>query len=332
MQGSSVCSKAIAIDSDVHWEQQGSRVMTVHTAAILQIIFSLAAFQAQAASIVFAPVDSASPQAAADCTTYHGTYGKTAVYIVQDECTTRPEDWLDSGSVIFQHALEWPYDILYAERAALEQPAAGDWLHSVEQHVRDIYATASLEEKEQSHNGQAQTVLAAAASSDEAHVNVLASPQPLLLEPASETSAFFAVSTNLKPVVDQLFPPEAVLVAVPWDPLPSPSNLASLSAAPKWLEDALDNLRFSVLIDALIQDVSADDIEKDVRHLTNEDGKAGWMTRHSFTQGAKDAAKWIQRECALLSGNLPRAIVMTVIHYRLYYRDRRIGRWRKVPL
>jgi hypothetical protein len=60
------------------------------------------------------------------------------------------------------------------------------------------------------------------------------------------------------------------------------------------LQTLLDHLSYQSLIDTISGAIDKKGLRSVVRHLTNEDQRAGWQTRHSFTEGAVQAAHWLK--------------------------------------
>ena len=159
-----------------------------------------------------------------------------------------------------------------------------DWLLGLENHIEKL----SLLVKKNLH--RQQFLFESTTFQASSHLKLFQEAgSPHLLHCSRPDSAFYAIPRVLLPIADQLFPATAVIVSVP-----SYSLSSSEASTSSWLPEALKKIRYSPLTDALISKVNPDQIEKDVRHLTNEDGKASWSTRHSFTTGAMEAAKWIK--------------------------------------
>jgi len=120
---------------------------------------------------------------------------------------------------------------------------------------------------------------------------------PLSVRPAIQLlhhtphSLLIRVSDTVLPIIDTLLPSHLVPVALPltpaaWDPVPK--HLAEK------LAKITKNLTFSPEMDKILADgLILDDVRRNVRWLTGE-GPSGIESRHSFTAGAKDAAKWIK--------------------------------------
>lgn len=228
------------------------------------------------------------------CATFHGTYEGTSVYrIDESDCddSEAPQDWLhalDSGSIV-PNDMHFGMDTSAGDILMHVQPArtqhamkttAEAWIQSMEEHMAASLSRNIGKEQPAAHS----------------HQQVLAQPasgQPRLVHLDShEQSAFYAFPRSFLPRIDSVFPSDAVLVAVPQHPLPAPHSAAQ--KAPQWLLDSLRDVHYSPLVDAILQDVNPRTIEKDVRHLTAEDGHSQWRSRHSFTEDGRRAGQWIK--------------------------------------
>ena len=94
----------------------------------------------------------------------------------------------------------------------------------------------------------------------------------------------------------------ALTVRLPrfWKAAPIPASPVSFipvpEAAVQHVRDLLASLRFDPLVAGIVGGVSVEQMRKDVRFLTNEDGTSGIVSRHSFHQGARIAARWIKQQ------------------------------------
>ena len=257
---------------------------------MLTLLLYFLIISASARNLVFAPTSSGSlPSSfagpASSCTSYHGTYDNVSVYIVQDGCDLQPQDWLSAASIVPEQAIDSPWqdiEIIHVQKTKMQDDDVDgdgeDWISDAE-HISRLYASL-----EPDNAVQEQHIIA----SKTLRLDYLAE-RPQAVHVSRPSSFFYAIPRALIPFADKLFPHSTVLVSVPSYPLP-PSSLS----VPAWLEESLKLLHYSQLTDAIIRDVDPERIEYDTRHLTNEDGKASWITRHSFTAGAREAAQWIK--------------------------------------
>ncbi|KAK9895213.1 Zn-dependent exopeptidase [Cystobasidium minutum MCA 4210] len=270
---------------------------------IKSFLFVTLAQVAIARTLLFSSSSSTSPAGASlpACAVFHGEYEGTPVYAYEaTQCRDlkQLQAWLESLEIDRTYDAEIAASLdqraatvlLHIQRARTVETGtpgtAHSWLATVEDHLSTV--TSRMQED---HPGQDSSN----------HQRIFARPgdaatkaglRPRLVHyDKSETSAFYSVPRSLLPIVDTLFPASAVLVTVPTGPLPSPRNASDV---PQWLSDSLRNVHYSPLVDAILQDVDPDVIEKDVRHLTGEDGQSVWTTRHSFTEGGQKAGEWIK--------------------------------------
>ena len=272
--------------------QSTSFKMILESLLLLSISTQIAARR----SVVFTPSSSLSSTLAPPaCVTvdFHGQYQGTSVYSIDEtKCSAAPRAWLlslEDATVVLasrrqQLDLEDADILLHVQQARILgavdiTPCA--WLASLEEHISTL-ASQLDELKLRELQSDQQVVLSQPQGTIRPH---------LLYLDTAEQSAFYSLPRSLLPHVDSIFPSNTVLVAVSKDPLPLP-HLAE--DVPKWLLDSLRDLHYSPLVDAILQDVKPNVIEKDVRHLTAEDGHADWKTRHSFTDDGRRAGAWIK--------------------------------------
>ncbi|GAA94120.1 uncharacterized protein L969DRAFT_16339 [Mixia osmundae IAM 14324] len=95
----------------------------------------------------------------------------------------------------------------------------------------------------------------------------------------------------LLPRIDELLPSDAKVTLVSSTPL---------EAVPKHaierLEQLTASLRFSPKYDAALSSMSEVDIAADLAVLTGQRPDAPWITRHSYTSGARQAAHWLRKQ------------------------------------
>ncbi|KAI6038939.1 hypothetical protein EDC04DRAFT_2603597 [Pisolithus marmoratus] len=85
-----------------------------------------------------------------------------------------------------------------------------------------------------------------------------------------------------------------------WKALPIPASPVSYLPVPdtaiERVRDILVSLRFDALVAGIVNGISVDHMQKDIRYLTNEDGTSGIASRHSFHHGSRIAAKWLEKQ------------------------------------
>ena len=108
----------------------------------------------------------------------------------------------------------------------------------------------------------------------------------------SPTSALISVDELHFGYLDRILPRFVSPIALPTEPrsfVPVPKR------AIKRVAGLLEGLKFSPEIASIVSSLSVLGMQKDIRHLTGEDGE-GILSRHSFSQGARVAASWIQAQ------------------------------------
>ena len=282
---------------------------TLHYSRAISLL-TLFALQLQARDLIFTPdIDAITGHTAdAQCLLYHGAYDGVSVLSTTELCGTDFVSSLTIGRIMPDALIaelldidEDAFELLHVQEARTTHTTSYDASsltldEKIVQHACDLVRQARADG---AYSNAQQRVFTP--SPDEQDAQALHSlfrtlhRPPLLLRETSKTSGIYAIPRNLAPVADMLFPAEAVLVHIPTHSLSSPATPRSLLfEAPQWLNSTLRNLQFNPLIDAIIDDIEPHDLRKDVRHLTGEDGKAAWISRHSFTSGAKLAAAWIK--------------------------------------
>ena len=265
---------------------------------------SLLAFAALAASAAVLPSDptsflliSTSPptSASADClkASFLGSYGGSRdqqdhIYFPDEACVTAQSsfDSLDSGRII---PLSSRKDgrILWIGQAGVESE------HVDYQELNTVMATWDLISNRAmsliAARDHAQQVIAQSSTYEALHHT-----EPLTLLVASPWSYLIHVPDSFLPIIDTFLPPHLVAVALPFMTstrtsfIPVPSHLAEN------LGNITANLQFSPQLDRIITEgIKLDDIRRNVRYLTGE-APSGIETRHSFTDGALQASRWIK--------------------------------------
>lgn len=283
---------------------------TLHYSRAISLL-TLFALRLQARDLIFtSDIDAITGHTAdAQCLLYHGAYDGVSVLSTTEPCGTDLVSSLTSGRIMPDALIaelldvdEDAFELLHVQEARTTHTTSYDasslaFDERIAQHARDLMQNTRNADTAYPH--AQQRVFTPSPGEQDAQalyslIQTLHRP-PLLLREPSKTSGIYAIPRNLAPIADMLFPEEAVLVHIPTHSLSSPATPRSLLfEAPQWLNNTLRNLQFNPLIDAIIDDIEPHALRKDVRHLTGEDGKAAWISRHSFTSGAKLAAAWIK--------------------------------------
>ncbi|KAG8939111.1 hypothetical protein FRC03_006551, partial [Tulasnella sp. 419] len=104
--------------------------------------------------------------------------------------------------------------------------------------------------------------------------------------------AIIAVSESFLPKLDTILPRFVVPIVLPTTSL---GKIPVSQDAIERLQHILSKLSFNPSIASVLSHLNILRMRKDVGHLTGEGG-SGLVSRHSFTDGAKDAADWIRGE------------------------------------
>lgn len=282
--------------------------MLLETVLVASLAHRIAARTVLFASTSSTPSSSYSPLPPA-CATFHGEYDGTSVYAYEERhCTGLKafEDWTDTLTVqktyhpanraVLDDATATLIHVRKARTVDADKDyasASPSWLSTVEEHIDAVTLKIHAAQSTIEHASTHQKIFVQPGSTAAGNSDKAVSRPQVVHHDTSQTSAFYSIPRSLLPLVDTLFPPSAVLVSVPTEPIPSPRNASDV---PQWLSDSLRNVHYSPLVDAILQVVDSGVIEKDVQHLTGEDGQSIWTTRHSFTDGGHKAAEWIKRE------------------------------------
>ncbi|TXT13188.1 hypothetical protein VHUM_01589 [Vanrija humicola] len=239
-------------------------------APLLSLLLALGA--SAAPSLLITP--SAPARGLAPCLSgaYHGQYGGQHVFLPSDDCIGASAGLLSAGSIVPTVADEV---VVWVGRAGVQgaEKLTPDALFAHIDAGARRFLPSLLDDG-------AQKVFAAPAGA------------ALSLLHASEDALFISVPRAALPVLDTLLPPTYVPVGVAPSPVPLwdvPEHYA------KHLANVTHHLRFRPEIAAVVNTIDADDIRRDVRWLTGE-APSGIVSRHSFTEGARVAAKWIKEK------------------------------------
>jgi hypothetical protein len=127
-----------------------------------------------------------------------------------------------------------------------------------------------------------------ATSTDQEVLNAATGVHPVMYQGAS--SALVFVDSEVARSMDTLLPPYLKSSLIP----PSPTTYIPVpSDAVKRVQDLLQTMRFEADVASLVNSISLSQMRQDVRYLTGEDG-SGLVSRHSFSPGARKAAKWLK--------------------------------------
>ncbi|KAG9045360.1 hypothetical protein FS837_006458 [Tulasnella sp. UAMH 9824] len=231
-----------------------------------------------------------------DCLTgaFYGRYGRPLrdVYVVSPECAIQAAGLKSSGSMAY---LEDEAELVREERHLvwLQDAGVDDSLRVDEDPVlSDISIVPKLldmaEMKSKSLKGfviQGEQV--AIPKSSESKLLYL-----------DKDSALISIPSSRLATLDIFLPRFVVPIILPTNPLPAsaakPKPIDPHAVAR--IQDIISNLKFNPSIAAILSSLSTERMAKDARWLTAENSDSEILSRHSFTDGAKVAAEWIQGE------------------------------------
>ncbi|KAJ7094449.1 Zn-dependent exopeptidase [Mycena belliarum] len=105
------------------------------------------------------------------------------------------------------------------------------------------------------------------------------------------TAALLSVSQGTARTIDTILPrfwKSALIPATPVRFLPVPDE------AVKHVKHVLSTLKFEPEVAAIVESISVPQMINDIRFLTGEDEVSGIVSRHSFADGSRTAARWLK--------------------------------------
>ncbi|KAG9083928.1 hypothetical protein FRC07_013785, partial [Ceratobasidium sp. 392] len=217
-------------------------------------------------------------------TAYFGTYGQqlTHVFVSEPECIDTVEP-----------SLQGPGPIRVNEASRDEEDKILCWLEEavLDDSIRRVGARNAAEE--------ILEFIRRATPLPES--GLYATGQTPLLDDITEmasvlystsTGALVSLSPSLLPRLDMLLPTHIQPTLLPTSPLP----LHVTKPSTKFLRSILANLKFNPDIAALTSTLSLSHMRQNIEWLTGEDSNSPIISRHSFSDGARVAANWIQKK------------------------------------
>lgn len=282
------------------------------------LLLASAGVVAEARTVLLTP--SAPTPTLPDClkSSYHGVYGGKHVFISDDDCASLVAPTaFDEGSLVPDYNNIFREIVWVGYAGVRDAPKGYDALKDAWEQISkasdDFDFDAAIEDFENiwSHDyfysgSKTQTPFLPMDAQADFMAQAVAEPMPEGSEPDeswgltwdlelvdfSESGLFISVPKPILPLIDTFLPPHLVAVGVAPTPVPLSYEVPEHYA--KNLADITKNLKFDVKIASAVGSIQADEIKKDVRYLTGEDSDI--VSRHSFTQGARVAAKWIKGE------------------------------------
>ncbi|KZT05261.1 Zn-dependent exopeptidase [Laetiporus sulphureus 93-53] len=211
---------------------------------------------------------------------YYGQYGLHNVFITDDACLGSSGDFLSTGSIVpvilsSEQQLVW-----------LEHKVVDDAIRpAIFVDEMDAFL-AELVDIEYPTIYDANT----AYDSEQLAITSVQSSKVLYHTP---TSVLLSIPSALFPSLDGILPRF-------WTPTPLPDAPVPFQPVPessiKRVRELLDQVKYDSAIAALVGSISLSQMRKDARYLTGEDPESPLISRHSFSQGALDAADWLKEQ------------------------------------
>ncbi|KAI0946051.1 hypothetical protein AcV7_010132 [Taiwanofungus camphoratus] len=205
---------------------------------------------------------------------YYGIYGGQSVFVTDADCLESSTDagFLNEGSLA---PLEDVQQLVWLEHKAVDEsiiPAT--FVDELDVFLAEL---SQAESPTVVLDGQ-QTIMGARRNS----MQILS---------RTPSSALVSVPPEVAHTLDTALPRFWKSTPLPLAPvpfIPVPSN------AINHVKDILASLKFDPVIASIVNNISVPQMVKDIRYLTGEDPSSGIVSRHSFSQGARQAAAWLK--------------------------------------
>ena len=210
---------------------------------------------------------------------YYGTYGDASLFLLspESECfaslqDTAPPGYIESGVLSIAKA---NHQLMYLRK----MPVQGDE-DSLSQLTKALERlNAYVATDSDSGASDSQTTFGLEGHDKYSFVHY------------TGVDAIISVSPHLIPHIDKALPRSFKAYAIPAKPLDiTPVPEEAVERVKGWLK----NLAFNEEIASIVSDISVPQMRNDIRYLTGEDSSSPLLSRHSFSEGAKIAAKWLK--------------------------------------
>ena len=242
-------------------------------------------------ALIIAPL-SQSEIKANDCLTrsYYGTYGDQSVFIPQNDCQV--PQFSSSGHLAI--IPESTNELVWIQKMAVDSRVAGghelEWESGKHWDIMDDALKAEMQVLKSHVVGSVDGELEQASFHTKDDITAEHGLEVLYRTPQASLIAFRHFSAAALRI-DQHLPPFFKPYVLPNSPregiLPVPSEDV------KRVQTILTHLKHDATIDNIVQNISVSRMKKDIAWLTGEDERSGIESRHSFSKGARVAAKWI---------------------------------------
>lgn len=211
---------------------------------------------------------------------FHGIFGQQSVFKISDfACFDLLPAFVDEGSVLPLHLPEdGPQQLVWIQQSSIDDSLRTP---EYEAEVADFDDWLVSEKRVAYPDGQ--TILLEGTKSG-----------PLSLVYRNANSSIVAVADlDAAHVLSSRLPRF-------WKASPIPASPVSYFPVPdtaiERVRDILVSLRFDALVAGIVNGISVEQMRRDIRYLTNEDGTSGIQSRHSFHHGSRIAAEWLKTQ------------------------------------
>ncbi|PCH42908.1 Zn-dependent exopeptidase [Wolfiporia cocos MD-104 SS10] len=209
---------------------------------------------------------------------YFGQYGQESAFIVNEACLASLNSLLSAGSItpLPDHELQGQQVVWLAQKAidaSLGPAAPVEEVLRILNNAQDFLVNGEEKQVTMGEYRQLPTVL-----------QIHTGPLP---------SMVIAASPDTVRILDTYLPPFWTYKPLP----PSPIELKPISpAAVDRVKSILVSVKYDPAIASIVGSISLQQLHEDIRYLTGEDPASGLVSRHSFSQGAREAAVWLKKQ------------------------------------
>ncbi|KAJ7094488.1 hypothetical protein B0H15DRAFT_776057 [Mycena belliarum] len=214
-------------------------------------------------------------------TSFRGNYidGQTANSVFLPESACLASTWpLQDSSASIVEATQDIQQLTWFRREAIE-PSLADTVHSSQSEFDSFLQKLSTTLK---HIAREQNVF-----------TVPDNNRGYELLYRTPTAALLSVSHRTAENIDTILPrfwKSALVSTTPVNSIPVPDE------ALNHVRHVLSTLSFDTEVASIVDSISVPQMIQDVRFLTGEDNISGIMSRHSFSEGSRTAARWLKEQ------------------------------------
>ena len=210
---------------------------------------------------------------------YYGTYGDTSLFLLSpdSECfaslqSTAPPGYIESGVLSISKA---HHQLMYLRKMPVQddEDSLSQLTTALERLDTSVFADSD------SGASDSQTTFGLEGHDKYSFLHY------------TGVDAIISVPPHLIPHIDKALPRSFKAYAIPTEPLDiTPVPEEAVERVKGWLK----NLKFDEDVASIVSDISVPQMRNDIRYLTGEDSSSPLLSRHSFSEGAKIAAKWLK--------------------------------------